>query len=182
MALSRQEIIDYASRYVEPGAITDFPHDGDLFCLLGRELTEGKPLAEEEGWVFQGYGVCSGYLPDEEAKPAGKWLWMHFLSLGSFPPSPQVLKLQPPHVVKGRFHDPTRTKEFRILKVHFTRSEAPASARSARSANSKDSEAVPVVPPQHAKANKSRRKTSAIMQENVVPFRKKKTSGQELNK
>ena len=123
MALSREEIIDYASRYVAAEAITDFPHDGDFFCLLCRELPEGKVLAEEEGWVFQGYGICSGYLLDDEAKPPGKWLWMHFLSLAVFPPAPQVFKLQPPHVVKGRFQDPARTREFRLVKMNFNKTD-----------------------------------------------------------
>jgi hypothetical protein len=115
--LTRKEIVDYASRYVMPGETGDFPFDGDLFCLLGRALKEGKELKEGEGWRFQGYGICSGYTVDSEAKPAGKWLYMHFVSLAAFPPSSQVMKLQPPHVVKGRFHDPSRTREFRIIKV-----------------------------------------------------------------
>ncbi len=119
MTLSRQEILDYAARYVSPEAITEFPFNGDLFCLLDRKLPDGKILAEEEGWVFHGYGICSGYLLDDQAKPAGKWLWMHFMSLSIFPPTPQVLKLQPPHVVKGRFFSPDRSVEFRILKVAF---------------------------------------------------------------
>ena len=117
MTLSRQEILDYAGRYVTPDAVTEFPFNGDLFCLLGRELPEGKVLTDEEGWVFQGYGICSGYVIDDEAKPLGKWVWMHFVSLATFPPAPQVLKLQPPHIVKGRFQDAGRTREFRILKV-----------------------------------------------------------------
>jgi hypothetical protein len=122
MSLTRQEIIDYASRYMAPDAGVDFPFDGDLFCLFGRELIEGKELKEEEGWGFQGYGICSGYTVDTAAKPAGKWLWMHFLSLTIFPPSPQVFKLQPPHVVKGRFQDPSHTREFRIIKVGMKKS------------------------------------------------------------
>jgi hypothetical protein len=117
MALTRQEIIEYASRYVAPEQVGDFPFEGDLFCLLDRKLIEGKELKDEEGWRFQGYGICSGYAIDGAAKPAGKWLWMHFVSLTAFPPSPQTIKLQPPHVVRGRFHDPSRTREFRILKV-----------------------------------------------------------------
>jgi hypothetical protein len=117
MALSKQEIIDYASRYVGPGEAADFPHEGDLFCLLGRELRENVVLKEDEGWGFQGYGICLGYTLDREAKPPGKWLWMHFASLSVFPPASQVFKLQPPHVVKGRFQNPGRTMEFRILKV-----------------------------------------------------------------
>ena len=119
MSLTRQEILDYAARYLTPGAVAEFPFNGDLFCLLGRELPEGKILAEDEGWLFQGYGVCAGYLLDEEAKPPGKWLWMHFVSLSTFPPAAQVLKLQPPHIVKGRFQNPDRTKEFRILNVRL---------------------------------------------------------------
>ncbi len=119
MTLTRQDILNYAARYVTPGAVAEFPFNGDFFCLLGRELPKGKILTEEEGWTFQGYGICSGYLLDDEAKPSGKWLWMHFVSLAVFPPSPQVLKLQPPHVVKGRFQNQDRTKEFRILKVQL---------------------------------------------------------------
>lgn len=117
MPLTRQEIIDYASRYSAPDEHSDFPFDSDLFCLLGREIPANRALAEEEGWRFQGYGICLGYALDEEAKPAGKWLWMHFASLSAFPPTAQVFKLQPPHVVKGRFFDPTRANEFRIVKV-----------------------------------------------------------------
>jgi hypothetical protein len=124
MALTKQEIIDYASQYSTPEEITDFPYDGDLFCLLSRNVPEGKVLSEEEGWSFQGYGVCAGYLLDEEAKPLGKWLWMHFASLTTFPPSPQVFKLQPPHVVRGRFFDPSRTHEFRIVKVSLSSDHA----------------------------------------------------------
>jgi hypothetical protein len=123
LALTRQEIIDYASRYVLPNEIGDFPFDGDLFCLLERELPEGKVLAEEEGWGFLGYGICAGYAIDSDSKPAGKWLWMHFASLATFPPSAQVFKLQPPHVVKGRFQDPGRSKEFRIIKVGVKKNE-----------------------------------------------------------
>jgi hypothetical protein len=43
---------------------------------------------------------------------------MHFASLSAFPPTAQVLKLQPPHVVKGRFSDADRTHEIRIIKVN----------------------------------------------------------------
>ena len=117
MSLSQQEIIDYASRYVESGEMVDFPFNGDLFCLIGRDLPENKVLAEEEGWGFQGYGICLGYTLDMEAKPLGKWLWMHFASLAVFPPAEQVFKLQPPHVVKGRFQNPGRSSEFRMIKV-----------------------------------------------------------------
>ncbi|MBN2188106.1 MAG: hypothetical protein JW699_01530 [Chitinispirillaceae bacterium] len=128
MPLTRQEIIDFASRYVAPEQIGDFPFDGDIFCLLDRKLIEGKVLKEEEGWQFRGYGVCSGYSLDSEVKPAGKWLWMHFVSLAVFPPAPQTMRLQPPHVVRGRFQDPSRTREYRIIKVDLKK-ENPAAVK-----------------------------------------------------
>ena len=117
MSLSREEIVDLAGRYVPEGEVSDFPYNGDLFCLLVRSLPADRVPEEEEGWAFNGYGVCLNYTYDEKAKPRGKWLWMHFASLTSFPPASQVLKLQPPHVVKGRFQSVDRNHEIRILKV-----------------------------------------------------------------
>ena len=130
MFLSQQEIIDYASRYVTSDEMLDFPGEGDLFCMIGRDLPEGKILAEEEGWAFQGYGICLGYTLDQEATPIGKWLWMHFASLTVFPPTEQVFKLQPPHVVKGRFQNPDRTKEYRIIKLKLNPSSVQTEGRS----------------------------------------------------
>ncbi|MFP4013273.1 MAG: hypothetical protein ACLFVQ_04245 [Chitinispirillaceae bacterium] len=120
MGISRDEIIDLASRYTPGEEITDFTFEGDVFSLLIREVPQDKVLSEEEGWSFSGYGICFGYSIDQEAKPAGKWLWMHFASLQDFPPVSQVIRLQPPHVVKGRFQNPERTHEIRILKVNFS--------------------------------------------------------------
>lgn len=117
MSMTRDEIITLASRYIEDDDAIDFPMKDDTFCLLAREISHNTVLKEEEGWAFSGYGVCLGYLPDEQAKPVGKWIFMHFASLNSFPPSQQVLRLQPPHIVKGRFQNPERTREIRILKL-----------------------------------------------------------------
>jgi hypothetical protein len=117
MFVTRQEIIDYASRYVDPGEVVDFPMDSDLFCLVTKDLSGNTVYKDEDGWNFQGYGVCRGYTLDYEEKPLGKWIWMHYISLASFPPTGQVLKLQPPHVAKGRFQNPERTNEFRIIKI-----------------------------------------------------------------
>ena len=122
MGLTRDEIINLALNYTSPEEITDFPFEGDVFCLLMRAIPIEGTLKEEEGWAFRGYGICIGYLADEQSKPAGKWLWMHFASLDSFPPNAQVLKLQPPHVVKGRFQNSERTHEIRILKVTIGKS------------------------------------------------------------
>jgi hypothetical protein len=158
MFLSQQEIIDYASRYVASKEMLDFPGDGDLFCLIGRDLPEGKILGEEDGWVFQGYGICIGYTLDQEATPVGKWLWMHFASLTVFPPAEQVFKLQPPHVVKGRFQNPDRTKEYRIIKVQLNRPSARTESRS-----------VPGITPDN------RRSTPPDTQGKIVKFRKRKT-------
>jgi hypothetical protein len=122
MGLTRDEIINLALNYTSPEEITDFPFEGDVFCLLMRVIPIEETQKEEEGWAFRGYGICIGYLADEQSKPAGKWLWMHFASLDSFPPNAQVLKLQPPHVVKGRFQNAERTHEIRILKVTIGKS------------------------------------------------------------
>jgi hypothetical protein len=117
MSITKEEITDLALRYLSAEEITDFPMNNDLFCLLMRPVPTDRILKEEEGWVFGGYGICNGYMFDEEAKPRGKWLWMHFASLSSFPPVEQVLKLQPPHVVKGRFQSADRSHEIRIIKI-----------------------------------------------------------------
>lgn len=126
MSMTRDEIITLASRYIEDDDAIDFPMKDDTFCLLARDIPQNTILKEEEGWAFSGYGVCLGYLPDEQAKPVGKWIFMHFASLNSFPPSQQVLRLQPPHIVKGRFQNPERTREIRILKLVLGASEQSA--------------------------------------------------------
>jgi hypothetical protein len=118
--MTRDEIITLASRYIDSDTEIDFPMKNDVFCLLARDLPENKILTDEEGWGFTGYGICLGYIPDEQVKPVGKWIFMHFASLDSFPPTAQTLKLQPPHIVKGRFQNPERTREIRILKVELT--------------------------------------------------------------
>lgn len=118
MGLSKEEILDLASRYIPPSEVIDFPFEGDLFCLLSRSISQDQPSPEEQDWSFNGYGICIGYTIDEEAKPLGKWLWMHFASLVTFPPVTQVLKLQPPHVVKGSFQNADRSLEIRIIKIN----------------------------------------------------------------
>jgi hypothetical protein len=122
--LSKQEILDYATRYVSAQDAVDFAHDNDLFCILSRKIAPDKVLALDEGWEFQGYGICTGYTADEQEMPVGKWLWMHFVSLATFPPSVQVFKLQPPHAVKGGFQNPQRTLEFGIVKINVRDAEA----------------------------------------------------------
>ncbi|NLE00305.1 MAG: hypothetical protein GX640_10565 [Fibrobacter sp.] len=117
MGLTREEIEDLAARYISKEEIVDFPTEGDVFCLLARPVPDQNTISDEEGWGFTGYGICIGYTLDEESKPLGKWLWMHFATLNSFPPAVQVLKLQPPHVVKGRFQNAERTHDIRIIKV-----------------------------------------------------------------
>ncbi len=117
MSLSREEILDLALRYITPAEAGDFPIKGELFCFLQRDLPENRVLDEKEGWAFSGYGICEGYQFDDESKPRGKWLWFSFLSLETFPPSIQNIRLQPPHVVKGLFQTPARDGEIRILKI-----------------------------------------------------------------
>jgi hypothetical protein len=115
--MSREEIIEYASRYCETEEKYRFPMNGELFCFIEREVPADKPLSDDEGWQFGGYGLCIDYELDNEAKPAGKWIWFRFLTLQSFPPAMQELKLQPPHIVKGRFQNPDRTRETRIVGI-----------------------------------------------------------------
>lgn len=117
MSLTRDEIIEYAMQYITREEITDFPLKGDLFCILQRELPSNRILKDDEGWRFAGYHVCNGYMLDDEAKPVGKWMWMQYVSLASFPPQPGTLKLQPPHIVKGMYQDGSRAHEFRILRI-----------------------------------------------------------------
>ena len=161
--LSREEIVELARRYIDDAEGTDFPYNGDLFCLLVRPLPVDRVPAEEEGWAFNGYGVCLSYTYDEEAKPRGKWLWLHFASLSSFPPVSQVLKLQPPHVVKGRFQSADRSKELRIFKVALVGGDTTGGVVKSN-----------LEPPKTAEM-KSTKKTSAPA-DNIIAFRKKEPS------
>jgi hypothetical protein len=112
--MTRQEIIDYAARYMDAGEVADFPMDGDLFCLLSREA---KQTEDSEKWQFAGYGICQRYRLDEDARPLGKWVWFEFVSLVTFPPRAAVLKLQPPHIARGQFQSADRSLDFRVVKV-----------------------------------------------------------------
>lgn len=115
--MSREDIVEYARRYVPEAEQTDFPMDGDLFCLLQREIKPNETPNDKPKWDFAGYGYCLGYLLDDQAKPTGKWIWMSYVSLDSFPPSRRDLKLQPPHIVKGSFQSAERTTEIKIVRI-----------------------------------------------------------------
>ena len=117
MNVTRDEIIDFALRYIPRDEITDFPGEGDLFCFLERSLPENKVLKDNEGWGFAGYGICKGYDYDYESKPKGKWLWFYFVSLNTFPPTQQTFKLQPPHIAKGIFQNSQRSGDIKIIKI-----------------------------------------------------------------
>jgi hypothetical protein len=117
MPLNHNEIIDLALRYISRNEIVDFPQPKDLFCILERKLPDNKEIKDSEGWRFSGYGVCKSYEYDLESKPEGKWLWFNFLSLMTFPPTQQSLKLQPPHIAKGRFHTVDKKGEIKIIRI-----------------------------------------------------------------
>lgn len=117
MSLTKQEIVDLALRYISEDEIVEFPMDDDLFCIMGREIPEDKVLKDNEGWHFTGYGICKGYDYDYESKPQGKWLWFYFVSLNTFPPTKQCLKLQPPHIARGRFENADRSGEMKIVRI-----------------------------------------------------------------
>ena len=117
MSLSRETILEYALRYVEKSNIVDFPLKNDLFCFLFRTVPENKVLKDDEGWGFGGYGYLIDYELDLEEKPLGKWIWMKFIDLSVFPPTEQIMKLQPPHIAQGLFQNPARTHETKIFKI-----------------------------------------------------------------
>jgi hypothetical protein len=166
MGLSRDEIIELASRYVTVAEMVDFPYDGDIFCLLIRTISTDKVLKDDEGWGFGGYGLCIEYTLEEETKPAGKWLWMQFASLDRFPPSQQVFKLQPPHVAKGQFQNPERTHEIRILKLDIRKA-----MQMTERAPQKTDQPSPIA--RSEKKNPLEKKSN--FNEKVIPFRRKKT-------
>lgn len=117
MPLKKEDITELALRYIEQDEITDFPGEGDIFCILEREIPADRQLEEDEGWGFAGYSICRGYEHDRGSKPEGKWLFMDIVSLATFPPHRNQLRLQPPHIAKGRFQSPGRDREFRILRI-----------------------------------------------------------------
>lgn len=117
MTLTKDQIIEHALQYISKEEISDFPVLNDLFCFVERDIPDNKVLKDTEGWQFGGYGICKGYTYDYEAKPLGKWVWFSYISLTTFPPLRQVLRLQPPHIAKGLFQNQTRTREIRILKM-----------------------------------------------------------------
>ena len=137
--LIRDEIVNLALRYIEPGDITDFPLEGELFCFLERELPENKVLKAHEGWGFAGYGICRGYDYDSESKPRGKWLWFYFVSLVTFPPLIQSIRLQPPHIARGLFQTPQRDRQVKIVTIPDT-----ATIPGSREAVATDAPSTPV--------------------------------------
>jgi hypothetical protein len=153
MMLTQQAIIDLARRYVAENDIGDFPLQGDLFCFVERSTGEQKATGKSrDEWQFGGYGLCINYAFDPESKPDGKWLLFNFYSLQTFPPTRQNLKLQPPHIVRGVFSNPARTKEIRIIRI----SDAMSQQDSPHAMN-------------HAKSS-SRKKRSQSLPDNILPF------------
>jgi len=119
MFLSKNEIIEHASRYMDDPQIVDFPMEGDAFAILGEPVNKPKDWPKN-GRIFGGYGICRGYVLDEDSKPLGKWLFMMYDDLSKYPPVlNHAMKLQPPHVVTGHFYKQDRTMLIKIVKVDF---------------------------------------------------------------
>lgn len=112
-----EEILELAARYVEPEEVGNVPDEGDIFYFQHRELPDNKIPDEEEGWQFGGYAQLLTYENDLTAKPVGKWIYMRYLSLATFPPQEGEIKLQPPHIALGKFQSPDRTFETRIVTL-----------------------------------------------------------------
>lgn len=107
--LSKDEIINYASRYVNPGEEIDFPMEGDVFVLFIKK-------SADQQYSFSGYFVCEGYRLNHESKCEGSWLIMDFYSLSTAPPRKGIFHLQSPHVVKGKWDSADRSENFKMLK------------------------------------------------------------------
>lgn len=118
--MTKDEIIEYASRYVDADDVTDFPLAGDIFCFLQREIPDNRVLEDEEGWQFAGYAKLNAYELDMTAKPVGKWITIHYTSLAIFPPQLGEIRLQPPHIVLGIFSSPDRKYQTRLLRISNT--------------------------------------------------------------
>jgi hypothetical protein len=127
MSLTREQILEYAHRYTPETAGNDFPYNGDLFCFFERTIGEiPEKQNTQSRWKFGGYAVCLKYTLDEDSRPEGKWIWLHYIGLATFPPIRQVLKLQPPHAVLGEFQNADRTMEIRIVKMPIEDIPSPA--------------------------------------------------------
>jgi hypothetical protein len=120
MNLTREQIIEYAQNYIDNAAKFDFPVEGDLFCFLERSAGQQLNADAKKGWKFGGYGICFGYMLDEDSKPEGKWVWFSYTGLSVFPPMKQVIRIQPPHIVKGEFQNADRTLDIRIRKIQLS--------------------------------------------------------------
>ena len=123
MQISSEDIIEWASRYIAVEGCR-FPENNDLFIFLSRQVPENKVLKDGENWQFSGYGICAGYQADETAKPQGKWIYMDYYDLTTYPPQLRSLRLQPPHVALGKFFSQDRSLEIKMVK--WERPEIPA--------------------------------------------------------
>jgi len=151
MSLSREEIAELALRYIPEDEIIDFPQEEELLCFMERTVPKGKKLKDSEGWRFGGYGICKGYEYDFESKPKGKWVWFYFVSLNTFPPTKQCLKLQPPHIARGRFENADRSGEMKIVRIPDYFQEIGAEYK-----------------------NEYRETTDPASNDNIIPFPRKK--------
>ncbi len=115
--MTADDIIELASRYVEPDELSDIPEEGDTFYFLHREIPDDKFLKDDEGWQFGGYAILNSYKMDMDAKPVGKWIFINYTSLATFPPEVREVKLQPPHIALGKFSSPDRSFETRMVRL-----------------------------------------------------------------
>jgi len=109
--MKTEEIQEIASRYIDADDMVTVPEEGEVFAIFHRQLPDNKVLEDNEGWEFGGYGQLIEYELDMTANPVGKWITMHYTSLATFPPRIHEIRLQPPHIVLGRFTNPEKTFE-----------------------------------------------------------------------
>jgi len=137
MSLSKDEIISLASRYVEKEDMVDFAMPGEVFALFQKTDFDHQEKQDRKSWQFGGYFLCTGYEYDPQAKPEGKWIECHFIALISYPPQHSLFRLQPPHIVSGKFSSPDRTISFKMKKVQLDHPQNEAAEKSSELAQSR---------------------------------------------
>jgi len=108
--VSVEDIYQYASRYENKENFLTIPEPGDIFALLTKPTNANVPYS------FNGYNVLKKYVVDDQSKPIGKWVFVYFDSLASFPPQENcILKLQPPHLAFGTWQNSDRSMIFHMV-------------------------------------------------------------------
>lgn len=169
--LSPEDILDYAARYIDVSA-ADLIRPGELFAQFMRILDPKRVYKDEEKWQLIGYGLCSGYLADDTERPIGKWVFFEYWDLTHYPPQKITTRLQPPHIVLGKFQSFDRSTEFRMIPWRAPREAFISGGSSFQgSIAKKESDTTAAIPT----LEESTEKTDAQLANKIIefPFKKK---------